>query len=94
MLGIHTNKRWKINKGSKDQTDASTLSHDKASNVWKNNAISFTTKIKLCKSLGLSTLLYGCESWTLTADPERRIQAFGNKCYRRMLGTWHAIQRV
>ena len=25
-------------------------------------------------------------SWTLTADPESRIQAFGNKCYRRMLG--------
>ena len=30
--------------------------------------------------------LYGCESWTLTADLERRIQALVTKCQRRMLG--------
>ena len=29
---------------------------------------------------------YGCERWTLTADLGRRIQAFENKCYRRMIG--------
>ena len=52
---------------------------------WKNKAISFPTKIKLHKSLDLSILLYGCVSWTLTADLERQIQAFENKCYRRML---------
>ena len=37
----------------------------------------------LYKSL---VLLKGCHRWTLTADLERRIQAFENKCYRRMLG--------
>ena len=54
--------------------------------LWINKAISFPTKIKLYKSLVLSVLLYGCESWTLTTDLERQIQAFGNRCYRRMLG--------
>ena len=34
----------------------------------------------------MSVVLYGFESWTLTADLERRIQAFENKCFRRMLG--------
>ena len=29
--------------------------------------------------------LYGCESWTLTADLERRIQVFEHTCYRRLL---------
>ena len=53
--------------------------------LWKNKAISYPTKIKLYKSLVLSILLYICGSWTLTADLERRIQAFENKCYRRML---------
>lgn len=48
--------------------------------IWKSNAISFQAKVRL-----LSTLLYGCESWTLTADTECRIQSFENKCYRRML---------
>ena len=28
----------------------------------------------------------GRESWTLTADLEKRIQVLENKCYRRMLG--------
>ena len=31
-------------------------------------------------------LPYGCESRALTADLETLIQAFENKCYRRMLG--------
>ena len=53
--------------------------------LWKNNAISFRTKIKLYISFVLSILLYGCESCTLTADLERRTQALENKCYRRML---------
>ena len=54
--------------------------------LWENKAISFPTKVKLYKALVWSILLYGCESWTLTADLDRRIQAFENKCYRRMLG--------
>lgn len=53
--------------------------------IWRGNTISFPVKVRLYKSLVLSTLLYGCESWTLTADTERRIQAFENKSYRRML---------
>ena len=53
--------------------------------IWRSNTISFPVKVRLYKSLVLSTLLYGCESWTLTADTERRIQSFENKCYRRML---------
>jgi hypothetical protein len=53
--------------------------------IWKSNAISFPTKYKLFKSLVVSILLYGCETWTLHADTERRIQAFENKCLRRLL---------
>ena len=32
-----------------------------------------------------SILLDGCETWTLLADPEKRIQAFENKCMRKLL---------
>ena len=55
--------------------------------VWKNKPINFHTKIKLYKSLVLPILIYGCESWMLTAYREREIQVFENKCYRKMLGT-------
>ena len=37
------------------------------------------------QTLILSTFLYACESWTLTAEIERRIQALEMRCYRRLL---------
>lgn len=41
--------------------------------------------MKVFKSLVLSILLYGCESWTMTAETTRRIQAYETKCFRRLL---------
>ena len=38
------------------------------------------------RSLVISIFLYACESWTLTADLERRIQALETRCFRRLLG--------
>ena len=37
------------------------------------------------RMLILSTFLYACESWTLTAEMEGRIQALEMGCYRRLL---------
>ena len=36
-------------------------------------------------SLVTSIFLYACESWTLTAELQRRIQAVEMKCYRKIL---------
>lgn len=53
--------------------------------IWRSNSISFTNKYRLYKSLVVSILLYGCETWTLLADTEKKIQAFENKCLRKLL---------
>ena len=37
------------------------------------------------RTLILSTFFYACESWTLTAEIERRIQTLQMRCYRRLL---------
>ena len=37
------------------------------------------------RSLVTSILLYACESWTLTAELQRRIQEMEMKCYRKIL---------
>ena len=47
--------------------------------------ISFKIKFNLYRSLVLSILLYGCETWTLMSDEEKRISAFENKAHRRLL---------
>ena len=36
-------------------------------------------------SLVISIFLYACETWTLTAELEKRKQAFEMRCYRRLL---------
>ena len=40
--------------------------------MWRDNNISLASKVKLMRTLILSTFLYACESWTLTAEIERR----------------------
>ena len=54
------------------------------SKIWRN--IRFPTKSKLYKALHVSILLYGCESWTLTVDLEKKIEAFEMKGLLRCLG--------
>ena len=45
--------------------------------------------MKLYRALVLSTLLYGCESWTMSAETTKKVKTFETKSFRRMLGiTW------
>ena len=41
------------------------------------------------RSLVTSIFLYACESWTLTAELQRRIQAMEMRCYRKILHISH-----
>ena len=41
--------------------------------------------IRLMSSLVISIFLYACESWTLTAELERRIPAMEMRCYCKIL---------
>ena len=53
--------------------------------VWNDRSISLSSKIRLMRSLVTSIFLYACESWTLTAKLQRRIQAMEMRCYRKIL---------
>ena len=53
--------------------------------VWIDKSISLSSKIRLMRSLITSIFLYACESWTLTAELQRRIQAMEMRCYRKIL---------
>ena len=53
--------------------------------VWNDRSISLSSKIRLMRSLVTSIFLYACESWTLTAELQRRIQAMEMRCYRKIL---------
>ena len=43
------------------------------------------TKLSILKTCVFSTMLYGCETWTVTKRCESRILSFERKCYRKIL---------
>ena len=53
--------------------------------VWIDKSFSLSSKIRLMRSLVTSIFLYAYESWTLTAELQRRIQAMEMRCYRKIL---------
>ena len=53
--------------------------------IWNNKNIAINSKIRLMLSLVMSIFLYACETWTITADIERRIQAWEMRCFRKLL---------
>ena len=58
---------------------------DKAEISLYDRSISLSSKIRLMRSLVTSFFLLACESWTLTAELQRRIQAMEMRCYRKIL---------
>ena len=53
--------------------------------VWIDKSISLSSKMRLMHSLVTFIFLYACESWTLTAELQRRIQAMEMRCYHMIL---------
>ena len=54
--------------------------------IWKDKNIALSSKIRLMRSLVISVFLYACETWTLTAELEKKIQTTEMRCFRRLLG--------
>ena len=53
--------------------------------IWKYKNITLRSKMILMRSLVVSICLCACETWTLTAELQRRIQAMEMRCYRKIL---------
>ena len=63
-----------------------TLALTKLKTVWKDRKITSKHRIQILRSIVTSTFLYACETWTLSAELERRIQTFQMRCYRKIFG--------
>ena len=70
-------------EGSKPEilsrTAKTTAALSRLKTIQRDKNISLASKVKLMQTL------IACESWTLTAEIERRIQALEMRCYRRLL---------
>jgi hypothetical protein len=48
--------------------------------------LSRNLKDKICKTVILPVVLYGCETWSLTLREELRLRVFENRMLRRIFG--------
>ena len=54
--------------------------------IWNDKDIAISSEIRLTRPPAMAIFLYACETWTITADIERRIQALEMRCFRKLLG--------
>ena len=48
--------------------------------------VAIQKRIKVYRTIILSVVLYGCETWSLTLREERRLRVFENRVLRRVFG--------
>ena len=53
--------------------------------ILKSRDITLPTKVHLVKAMVFPVVMYGCESWTVKKAECRRIDAFEQWCWRRLL---------
>ena len=83
-LGSFIDREGKCNKEIKMRIGNAKNAFLNNKEIFRNN-ISKNTKKRLLNCYVFSVLSYGCESWTLTKDSLKRIEAFEMWLYRRML---------
>jgi hypothetical protein len=62
-----------------------TLLHAKI-HLLSSSLLSKKLKIKIYKTIILTVVLYGCETWSLTLREKRRLRIFQNRVLRRVFG--------
>ena len=59
--------------------------------ILKSRAITLPTKVHIVQALAFPIIMYGCESWTTKKAICRRIDAFEQWCWKRLLNvSWTA----
>ena len=53
--------------------------------IFKSRDITLPTKVRLVKAMVFPVVMYGYDSWTLKKAESRRIDAFEQWCWRRLL---------
>ena len=72
-------------KSSKEIHRRIALAGDEFSNLWRKKNLSKFVKMRLFNASVIPTLLYATETLNMSTEDERRLDAFQNKCIRKIL---------
>ena len=71
----------------KSRLKAGNASYHSVQNLLSSRSLSKNLKIKIYRTIILTAVLYGCETWSLTLREERKLRVFENMVSRRIFGT-------
>lgn len=69
----------------KNRMQAAGTAFRKLNSIWRSGVYSIRTKLKIFRSNVTSILLYDSENWKITKAEQNKLEAFQNKCLRRIL---------
>ena len=87
-LGSTINKEGGVEEDVKKRIQKARHAFVGLDKIWKNKNIMERTKIKIFNSNVKSILLYGSETWRMNKQTSRKIQAFTNRCLRRIVNIY------
>lgn len=84
-LGVTVNKEGGTNEEIRTRIAKAQNCFCRLNNVWRSSKLVSSTKLNLFNALVKSVLLYGCETWKLTKAQNNKLDAWQNKCLRKIL---------
>jgi hypothetical protein len=70
----------------KSRLNSGNACHHSVQSLLYSRLLSRNVKVKIYKTIILSVVLYGCETWSLTLREEHRLRVFENRVLRRIFG--------
>jgi hypothetical protein len=75
-----------IHEDIKSRLNLGNACYHSVQSLLSSRLLSRNVKVKMCKTLILPVVLYGCETWSLTPREEHRLRVFENRALRRIFG--------
>jgi hypothetical protein len=85
-LGTTLTNQNDIHDEIKSRLNSGNACYYSVQNLFSSRLISKNLKIKIYKTVILTVVIYGCETWPLTLKEEHRLRVFENRVLRRIFG--------
>jgi hypothetical protein len=76
----------KIHDEIKNRLNSGNACYHSVQNLLSSLLLSKNLKFKICKTIILPVVLYGCEIWSVTLREEHRLRVFENRVLKRIFG--------
>jgi hypothetical protein len=85
-LGTTVTNQNLIQEEIKSRLNSGNSCYHSVQNFLSSRLLSKNVKIRIYKTIILTVVLYGCETWSLILREERRLRVFENRVLRRIFG--------